>query len=90
MLQIKEILFYVDHCDARSKNTALLIAVKVVFLPANCARQLQLLDLGPAMHTSAILEGNLKGCHHDTWQSAPKCSSCVIYVLFVMHIITEA
>jgi len=31
---------------AHSKNTTFLITVKVVFLPANCARQLQLLDLG--------------------------------------------
>jgi len=42
----KVILFYVDQCDARSKNTVFLIAVKVVFLSANCARQLQRLDLG--------------------------------------------
>jgi len=46
MLKIKEILFYVDQCDAHSKNTTFLITVKVVFLPANCARQLHLLDLG--------------------------------------------
>jgi len=46
MLKIKEILLYVDHCDAHSKNITFLITVKFVFLPANCARQLQLLDLG--------------------------------------------
>jgi hypothetical protein len=46
MLKIKAILFYVDQYDACSKYTVFLIAVKVVFLSANCARQLQLLDLG--------------------------------------------
>jgi hypothetical protein len=45
MLKIKGNLFYVDQCDAHTKNTTFLIAVKVLFLPGNCARQLQLLDL---------------------------------------------
>ena len=40
------------------------------------------------MHTSAILEGNLKGCPHDTWQSAPRCCSCVVVctVHYAYHI----
>jgi hypothetical protein len=50
MLKIKGILFYVDQCDVLSKYTVSLIAVKVVFLSANCTRQLQLLDLGTS-HT---------------------------------------
>jgi len=40
------------------------------------------------MRVSAILEGHLKGCPHDTWQSAPRCCSYVVVctVRYAYHI----
>lgn len=44
--QNKKIVLFIDQCAAHSKNTRFLTNIRVLFFPAICISQLQLLDLG--------------------------------------------